>query len=71
MNRYGGVHTLLLCTGCTLGLLPANRLATVAGKVLIEQNIKSPPASHGMRHVDPCAVKGFQKTKSTKSLITF
>ncbi len=39
VDRYGGVHSLLLCTSSTLGcLLPATRLASRI--LLIKQNIK-------------------------------
>jgi hypothetical protein len=38
VDRYCGVHSLLLCTRITLGFLPATRLAS--RKILIEQNIK-------------------------------
>ncbi len=39
MDRYGGVHSQLICTSRKLGLLPATRLAS--RKILIEQNIKN------------------------------
>jgi hypothetical protein len=40
VDRYGGVHSLLICTSSTVywGLLPATRLAS--REILIEQNIK-------------------------------
>jgi hypothetical protein len=38
VDRYGGAHSLLLCTRITLGLLPATRLAI--REILLEQNIK-------------------------------
>jgi hypothetical protein len=38
VDRYGGVHSLPLCTIRTLGLLLVTRLAS--RKILIEQNIK-------------------------------
>jgi hypothetical protein len=38
VDRYGRVHSLLLCTIVLWGLLPATRLA--GREILIEQNIK-------------------------------
>jgi hypothetical protein len=38
VDRYGEVHSLLICTSSPLGFLPATRLAS--RKILIEQNIK-------------------------------
>ncbi len=41
VDRYGGIHSLLICTSSPLvhwGFLPATRIAS--RKILIEQNIK-------------------------------
>ncbi len=52
VNRCGGVHSLLLCTSCTLGhgvsYLPVGYLA---GKILAEKNSKSLQGQHPSIHI--------------------
>jgi hypothetical protein len=46
LERYGGVHSLLLCTGV---FTPATRLAS--RKILIEKNLKSVQGQHSVYYV--------------------
>jgi hypothetical protein len=59
VDRYGGVHSLLLCTNVHWGFLPATRLASRI--ILIEPNIKKAYRASTLRTLWDYRLQSFRK----------